>query len=42
MDADVVLMIDPEAGDIGLAKNRNGERGVKLPLVMNGVYQRFE
>lgn len=42
MDADVVLMIDPEARDIGLAKNRNGERGVKLPLVMNGVYQRFE
>lgn len=42
MDADVVLMIDPEGGDIGLAKNRNGERGVKLPLVMNGVYQRFE
>ncbi len=42
MDADCVLMIDPEAGDIGLAKNRNGERGVKLPLVMNGVYQRFE
>ena len=28
MDADVVLMIDPEAGDIGLAKNRIGERGV--------------
>ena len=42
MDADVVLMIDPEAGNIGLAKNRNGERGVKLPLVMNGAFQRFE
>ena len=42
MDADVVLMIDPEAGDIGLAKNRNGARGVKLPLALNGVYQRFE
>ena len=42
MDADVVLMIDPDAGNIGLAKNRNGERGVKLPLVMNGAYQRFE
>jgi replicative DNA helicase len=42
MDADVVLMIDPEERCIGIGKNRNGERGVKLPLVMNGVYQRFE
>ena len=42
MDADVVLMINPEEGCIGIGKNRNGERGVKLPLVMNGVYQRFE
>ena len=42
MDADCVLMINPDDGDIGLAKNRNGERGVKLPLVMNGTYQRFE
>ena len=41
MDADVVLMINPDDGNIGVAKNRNGERGVKLPLVMNGVYQRF-
>lgn len=42
MDADVVLMINPDDRDIGLAKNRSGERGVKLPLAMNGVYQRFE
>ena len=42
MDADVVLMIDPEDRTVGLCKNRNGERGVRLPLVMNGVYQRFE
>ena len=38
MDADVVLMINPEEGCMGIGKNRNGERGVKLPLVMNGVY----
>ena len=42
MDADVVLMIDPEERCIGIGKNRNGERGVKLPLVMNGTFQRFE
>jgi replicative DNA helicase len=42
MDADVVLIIQPDERDIALVKNRNGERGVRLPLAMNGVYQRFE
>ena len=42
MDADVVFIINPDDRDISLCKNRNGERGVKLPLAMNGVYQRFE
>ena len=41
-DADTVLMIDPESGTIGVAKNRNGARGDRLPLVMNGAFQRFE
>lgn len=41
-DADAVFMIDPDSGTIGVAKNRNGAKGDRLPLVMNGTYQRFE
>lgn len=41
-DADVVLIIDPPEGEIGVAKNRSGEKGARLPLVMNGNLQRFE
>lgn len=41
-DADILLTIDPDGECIHLAKNRDGERGEKLKLRMNGKYQRFE
>lgn len=41
MDADIVLQIIPEES-IYVPKNRNGKRGVNLPLVLNGAYQKFE
>jgi replicative DNA helicase len=40
-DADVLLKIDPERGCIYLAKNRDGEKGLELPLVMMGRDQKF-
>lgn len=39
-DADVLIKIDDDA--LVLSKNRNGRRGVKLDLTLNGRYQRFE
>ena len=41
-DADILLNIDPKEDCIYIAKNRDGERGAKLPYTMNGDYQRFE
>lgn len=40
-DADIVLQIKPDEG-IFVAKNRNGQRGIMLPLKMVGEFQRFE
>jgi len=41
-DADVLLKIGDDSDCIMIAKNRNGERGVDLPLSLNGSMQRFE
>lgn len=41
-DADVFLKIEDDAQSVFVGKNRNGERGSTLPLVMVGAYQRFD
>lgn len=39
-DCDILLQITEEG--VFVSKNRNGKRGVNLPIAMNGAYQRFE
>lgn len=43
-DANVMMRLPQEDDDSGvlLAKNRNGERNVMLPLELNGAYRRFD
>lgn len=41
-DADVFLRIGKDSDYVYIGKNRNGERNVKLELILNGAYQRFE
>ena len=41
-DADVMLKISDESDAIIIEKNRNGQRGYKLDLALNGEKQRFE
>lgn len=40
-DANVALNILPDGDGIYIAKNRNGQRDVTVPLALNGAYQRF-
>jgi len=40
-DADVLLKINDDSESISIQKNRNGQRGWRLPLKLQGEYQRF-
>ena len=41
-DADVLLKIADDSESITIEKNRNGQRGYKLEISLNGEYQRFQ